>query len=309
MRVPRQDQPLARHVFRDCEGAQARDRRRRRVEPPCPVEAPLVERRLERVPRQNPEVVEQPQTRRKGGRQGDYHRLGIGRRRRNGLALDAQARVEHAFCARVVGRAKRKHHVGRRERHAVREHDSASQREREGPMVCRLRPSFGEPWLELVGRAVDSHERRLRQNRKDIEGRRRFDVAIEGRGFAANRPDQRAAADATARPGRVRRIRWRSPARGANGQHGDARRQRRDAPKNPRIRGHSWSRRPIAWPTSTSQFAAVSVGNTYPHETGDAGQPTHWLSQMIFSAGVSRDGSAGCKEEQRSLSMMSYRGR
>ncbi len=124
LRVARQDDALARLVRLDHERPEAHDVGRRRGRAPLLTERAGLEGRIQLVPREDRQRVEQAQSRAEHRREGDHDGVRIARGDGEGLAADKQRVAERAAGLLVVRRLEREHDVGRGERRAVREGDA-----------------------------------------------------------------------------------------------------------------------------------------------------------------------------------------
>ena len=194
-------QPLPGHVFGQHERAEADDVGDRRGGGPGAVEAAGGQRRFERVPGQDRQAVQQPQPRRKAGRKLEDDRRRIRRAGLDRFALDHERLAQRALDRRVVGRLQREQHVRGGERHAVGKRDAGPERERVGQSVRRRAPLLGQERFDLVGRAIDPHQPRLREHRH-----------VVGRGADAGRCEAVVQTWAPSAPMRPAILRARSPA-------------------------------------------------------------------------------------------------
>src|SRR4051812_23022151 len=110
------------------------------------------------MPRQDRKRIEQPKT--KTGRRGESedHRAVVRGAGVDRLAADHQSVSEWALDGPVPRSPEREQHVGGGQWRSVRPGQAGTKVQRITPSIGSHFPSFGEPWLQFKGSAVDAHE-------------------------------------------------------------------------------------------------------------------------------------------------------
>ena len=119
---------------------------------------PRLQRRLEHMPRQDGEAVEQSQAGSKRLRETDDNRARVWCADVEGASMDTQVGGEWTADRRIVGGTEREQHVGGRQRLSVGELHALSKRDRVGQPIVRSLPTLCQPRLEIIGRAIDSNQ-------------------------------------------------------------------------------------------------------------------------------------------------------
>ena len=216
-RIAGEDDALAADELAQHERTEAGDVLQRRVEAPRARERAGLQRRIQLVPRENRQVVQNPQSDRERRRERDDDRMGIGRRDAERLAAHFERVDQRTRGFRVVHRRQRERHVIGRKRLAIGERDVRTELDRVPQAVIRPRPAFSEPRLELPGDAIDADKLGLRQETDQIVGAIALTRDPVERGWVAAIGEDQVAARVRARRGGGTGFRTAHP-EGAGGQ-------------------------------------------------------------------------------------------